>query len=197
MHNGKTSERNSHQLPNLFKVCFFSSSLIFWQMLILSAPAYAGADLGNLGNFPKWKNVEILFTGPPSQGATNPNPFDISVDVLFTAPSGKTYNVPAFYDGNGIGSLDGTVWKVRFSADEIGSWSFGTQSPTNQLDQFIGSFNVISSSQNGPDFYRWGRLEYMGTPANQIRYLKFRDGPYWLKAGADDPENFLGNFSKL
>ncbi len=40
MHNGKTSERNSHQLPNLFKICLFSCSLIFWQMLILSAPAY-------------------------------------------------------------------------------------------------------------------------------------------------------------
>src|SRR5688572_29752245 len=27
-----------------------------------------------------------------------------------------------------------------------------------------------------------------------MRYLKFRDGPYWLKAGCDDPENFLGAF---
>ena len=40
--------------------------------------------------------------------------------------------------------------------------------------------------------WRWGRLEAVGTAENGVRYLKFRDGPYWLKAGCDDPENFLG-----
>ena len=43
-------------------------------------------------------------------------------------------------------------------------------------------------------FWKLGRLEAVGTAANRIRYLKFRDGPYWLKAGCDDPENFLGRY---
>jgi hypothetical protein len=36
-------------------------------------------------------------------------------------------------------------------------------------------------------FLKWGRLEYVGA-----HYLKFHDGPYWIKGGANSPENFLG-----
>jgi CubicO group peptidase (beta-lactamase class C family) len=35
-------------------------------------------------------------------------------------------------------------------------------------------------------FLKWGRLEYVGG-----HYLKFRDGPYWIRGGTDSPENFL------
>ena len=37
-----------------------------------------------------------------------------------------------------------------------------------------------------PGFLRWGRLGYAGK-----HYLKFQDGPYWIKGGTDEPENFL------
>ncbi len=36
------------------------------------------------------------------------------------------------------------------------------------------------------DFFRLGRLEYAGS-----HYLKFRDGPYWIKTGTNSPENLL------
>lgn len=117
------------------------------------------------------------------------------MDVTFTGPSGQTYTVPGFYDGNNNGGLDGNIWKVRFSADENGTWILVSNSTNTQLDGYTGSFNVANPSPNAPDFYKWGRLEYVGTAVNKIRYLKFRDGSYWLKAGSDDPENFLGNFS--
>lgn len=58
-----------------------------------------------------------------------------------------------------------------------------------------GTFTVTAASPDAPGFYRWGRLEAVGTAQNRIRYLKFHDGPYWLKAGCDDPENFLGKSS--
>lgn len=32
----------------------------------------------------------------------------------------------------------------------------------------------------------WGRLKYVGG-----HYLKFRNGPYWIRGGTDSPENFL------
>jgi hypothetical protein len=35
-------------------------------------------------------------------------------------------------------------------------------------------------------FLKWGRLEYVGN-----HYLKFRDGPYWIKGGVNSPENWL------
>lgn len=37
-----------------------------------------------------------------------------------------------------------------------------------------------------PGYSRWGRLEYAGG-----YYLKFKDGPYWIRGGTDSPENFL------
>ncbi len=144
--------------------------------------------------FAKWAPIEIALTGPPSRGRGEPNPFAVSLDVLFTGPSGTQYRVPGFYDGDGRGGLDGSVWKVRFSADEIGPWKYVSQSNDRQLDGRSGEFTVTEPPENAPAFYRWGRLEYTGTAENRLRYLKFRDGPYWLKAGCDDPENFLGGY---
>ena len=149
---------------------------------------------GYIGTFAKWAKIEIEMIGPDSQGAGNPNPFDILLDVTFTGPGAEEYNVPGFYDGDGNGGMDGDVWKVRFSADQIGRWTFTSSSSGSQLDGYTGSFDVIRPPGSAADFYKWGRLEYVGTPENKIRYLKFHDGPYWLKAGCDDPENFLGSY---
>jgi hypothetical protein len=145
--------------------------------------------------FAKWAPIEFVFTGPESRGRGEPNPFAVSIDVVFTGPSGKKYRVPGFYDGDGRGGLDGDVWKVRFSADEIGRWRYIVHSDHHRLDGCMGRFIVTEPSEDAPAFHRWGRLEYTGTAENRLRYLKFRDGPYWLKAGCDDPENFLGNCS--
>jgi len=151
-------------------------------------------DLGYIGRFGKWAKVEIALTGPGSLGEGQPNPFDIFVDGVFTSPTGKQYEVPGFYDGDGKGDLDGNVWRVRFSADETGKWTFACRSKNRLLDGWKGWFSVVAVPDGAAGFYRWGRLEAVGTASNQIRYMKFRDGPYWLKAGCDDPENFLGGY---
>ena len=144
--------------------------------------------------FAKWAKVEFSFRGPAAQGRGEPNPFAVKLDVDFCAPGGRHYRVPGFYDGDGRGGLDGDVWKVRFSADEIGSWTYTTISDNQQLHGKTGRFTVSDVPANAEGFWRWGRLEAVGTADNSIRYLKFRDGPYWLKAGCDDPENFLGRY---
>jgi len=148
----------------------------------------------NVRSLAKWASIEITFTGPESRGEGEPNPFAVLLDVMFTGPSGRQYRVPGFYDGDGRGGLDGDLWKVRFSADETGHWKYISQSDDRRLDGHSGQFTVIESPEDAPAFYRWGRLEYTGTAENKLRYLKFRDGPYWLKAGCDDPENFLGGY---
>jgi hypothetical protein len=150
--------------------------------------------VGSVESFAKWATIEIAFRGPKSKGRGEPNPFAISFDVIFGGPGGKEYRVPGFYDGDGRGGLDGDVWKVRFSADETGRWKYVSSSDHRRLDGHSGAFIIAEPSENAPAFYRWGRLEYTGTAENKIRYLKFRDGPYWLKAGCDDPENFLGDY---
>ncbi len=116
------------------------------------------------------------------------------MDVEFTSPGGQTFLVPAFYDGDGSGGMDGDVWRVRFSPDSVGLWSYASFSSEPLLGGNTGSFQVIDPSGCGsyvagglPDFGCVGRLEYVGE-----HYLKLADGPYWLKGGADDPEDFLG-----
>ena len=154
----------------------------------------AQKDLRDIGTFAKWAKVEIPLRGPVSKGTGEPNPFDVFVNVLFTGPSGKTYRIPAFYHGDGEGGLDGNQWAVRFSADETGRWWFRSRSQDKTLDGVTGSFTVTAVPEDAADFYRWGRLEAVGTAENEIRYLKFREGPFWMKAGCDDPENFLGAY---
>jgi hypothetical protein len=166
--------------------------------LILSMSCLSGTGLGpanDYGQFAKWSRIEIAFAGPESRGHADRNPFAVRLDVDFTSPSGKRYRVPGFYDGDGKGGPDGNVWKVRFSADEMGPWKFQAESDNNMLHGKIGRFAVTATSPNAAGFWKLGRLESVGTAENKIRYLKFRDGPYWVKAGCDDPENFLGNYA--
>jgi len=151
-------------------------------------------DMGNLGQFAKWYGIEISFTGPDSSGGGDPNPFGTYVDVIFTSPTSREYRVPGFYNGDISGTPNSRRWTVRFSADEVGTWTFASESENGHLDNYTGSFSIRKPSDDAMGFYRWGRLEAVGTAGNGIRYLKFRDGPYWLKAGCDDPENFLGKY---
>jgi len=157
---------------------------------VMSSPTLAA----DAGRFAKWSRIELEFEGPASCGTGSPNPFAVRVDVNFTSPRGKQFCVPGFYDGDGRGGMDGAVWRIRFSADELGRWTYASVSSHKKLDGQTGTFTVTDVPKDATGFWRTGRLEYTGTAKNKIRYLKFRDGSYWLKAGCDDPENFLGGY---
>ncbi|MCA9377118.1 DUF5060 domain-containing protein [Candidatus Dojkabacteria bacterium] len=156
------------------------------------------------GDLVKWHTVTIDFQGPNlSEVQSDPNPFlDFRLNVQFKAPSGKTYNIPGFFAGDGNGGGSGKVWRARFTPGESGNWEYtasfrsGPQvaidlSPTagvsDSFDGQTGSFNIAPLDTNAKGFRSMGRLEYVG-----LYYLKFADGPYWLKGGIDSPENFLG-----
>ena len=148
--------------------------------------AVSSKDLGDLGTYHKWHKIQVVLPGPAMSVTGAANPFTIPVDVTFIGP-GSNVTVPAFYDGDGVGGYSGNVWKVRFSAGALGQWSFTSASTEPTLSGYSGTFSVDAPPPTDPDFLRWGRLLYAGN-----HYLKFADGGPWLKAGIDDPENFLG-----
>ena len=118
--------------------------------------------VGDEIRFAKWSKIELSFRGPASLGRGEPNPFAAKLDVDFRSPGGRQYCVPGFYDGDGRGGLGGDVWKVRFSADETGSWTYTTSSDNRQLNGTTGQFTVTDVPADAEGVWRWGRLEAMG-----------------------------------
>jgi CubicO group peptidase (beta-lactamase class C family) len=155
------------------------------------------------GERKKWHPITIDFRGPDtSEKAVNPNPFlEYRLGVQFTSPSGNTYDVPGFYAGDGQGQGSGNIWRVRFTPGEAGEWTFmalfrkghrvsvslnANAGESTAFDGCSGTFSVEGCDENALGFLKWGRLEYIGE-----HYLKFHDGPYWLKGGNDTPEDLL------
>jgi hypothetical protein len=123
----------------------------------------------------------------------DPNPFLVEVEATFTGPVGQIFVIPGFYDGDGAGGMDGNIWKVRFTPDAVGEWSYTTSSQEPLLNGHSGAFRATSPQDclpytpgGMPDFSCLGRLKYTGE-----HYLKFANGEYWFKAGVNDPEAFL------
>lgn len=105
-----------------------------------------------------------------SQGT--PNPFtavDLSADV--TSPSGRTYSVFGFFDGNGQGGAVGRVFKIRIFADEEGTWQWTTRSNEPSLHGKSGSF-VCAGLLAGP--FAAGPLEI---DPERPRIFRYRNGP--------------------
>jgi hypothetical protein len=160
------------------------------------------------GELRQWHTVTLTFTGPNTSENNATNPFlDYRLNVTFTAPNGRTFLVPGYYaaDGNAAdsGANSGNKWQANFSPDQTGQWryeaSFRTGSnvavnlsanagsPTS-FNGASGNFTIGNNNKSLPDNRANGRLSYVGE-----RYLKYEGtGNYFLKAGADSPENLLG-----
>jgi hypothetical protein len=159
------------------------------------------------GELKKWHKVTIGFSGVP-QGERNnlESPFTYyRLDVNFTHPaSSKSYLVPGYYacDGNAAntGAINGPIWLVHFSPDEVGTWTWqasftkgenvaqnGGGVSASFFDGETGSFEIEPTDKTGRDLRGKGRLQYVG--AHHLRFAE--TGEWFLKAGADSPENFL------
>jgi len=179
-------------------------------LALCGALALAGPSSGQVsGTLAKWNTVTVDFAGPSASETGTVNPFlDYRLNVTFShAATGKTYVVPGFFDGDGAGGASGNVWRARFTPDEPGAWTYtasfrqgsnvainlsasaGTATSFNGTG---GNFTVAGLDPAAPGFLKWGRLEYVPNAGLASHYLKFRDGGYWIKGGADSPENFLG-----
>ncbi len=100
------------------------------------------------------------------------NPFDpddIDIMVTFTSPSGRKWNIPGFYQ-----YTFGTMWKVRFSPDELGVWKYQVKvrdkSGTGLSEE--KSFKAIRSKYKGPV-----RI------ASNKRYLEYKNGSPFYGVG--------------
>ena len=161
------------------------------------------------GELKQWHDVVLTFNGPRSDEADEVNPFlDHRLDVTF-AQGDQQYIVPGYYaaDGNAgqTGATDGNKWRVHFLPPEPGTWTYTAwfrTGPDIALDggmatagqarktgtRKTGTITVEPTDKIGRDFRAQGLLRYTGR-----RYLQFaHTGTYFIKGGADSPENFLG-----
>ncbi len=156
--------------------------------------------------YKKWHTVELSFVGPETSESAKDNPFlNYRLTVEFKNEN-KKYIIRGFYaaDGNSseTSAKSGNIWKVRFSPDKIGKWTYnatlhrdnnialdddinkGTLIP---IENSQGKFIVSQSDKDGIDFRAHGQLKAHNG------YYKFKDSnAYWLKGGTNSPENLLG-----
>ncbi|MDH4238562.1 MAG: DUF5060 domain-containing protein [Phycisphaerae bacterium] len=158
------------------------------------------------GELKKWHTITITFTGPTTGEEAEPNPFlDYRLNVTFTRDK-KQYVVPGYYAADGdsaeTSSASGNKWRVHFVPDEEGQWSFRASLRTGpdialnsdpeagkSVSFFVtnGTFTIGPTNKKGRDLRGKGFLKYVGK-----RYLQFAEtSEYFLKGGADSPENFL------
>lgn len=109
----------------------------------------------------QWGVYELSLKGP-SDG----NPYmDNSLDATFTNGS-QTVTVPGFYDGNG-------TYKIRFSPDRPGRWTYVTRSNLAELSDRSGSFRCVEPTGNNH-----GPLRIVNT-----YYLEYADGTPFYSVG--------------
>lgn len=100
------------------------------------------------------------------------NPFDpedIDIKAVFTSPSGKIWTIPGFYH-----YTFGTMWKIRFSPDELGEWKYKVMIKDKGGEGISGqnSFKAIPSKFKGPI-----KL------AQNNRYLEYKNGTPFYGVG--------------
>lgn len=178
-------------------------------VVLLGPGAVAKGKVDVTGELKKWHKVTLTFDGPDAGEEATPNPFlGYRLNVFFTKGS-RCYIVPGYYaaDGNagGTSASEGNKWRVHFVPNATGRWTYMVSFRTGPniavsaelgegepvyFDGVTDTLDVIESDKTGRDFRGKGMLQYVGE-----RYLRFAEtGEYFLKGGADSPENFLAYF---
>lgn len=140
----------------------------------------------------------------PHQLDTSPeNPWlDWRMDLMLESPSGRTFQVPGFFAGDGERGPQGDVWCVRFSPpNEPGLWlghavlRSGDQVNVAARIDAAGTivfaeslrFRVQPPAVDAQGFFARGPIRPDG-------FGRFRDalGGLFVKAGVGSPENLLG-----
>ena len=102
-------------------------------VLVCLAPPLRGDDVPDTEAN---RVAEILFTAEKKHD----DPFNtIDLDVIFTAPDGKSVRVPAFW-------AEGDVWRVRYASPQVGSHAYRTHCS----DPTDAGLNASGRDQNPP-----------------------------------------------
>ncbi|MGC9330004.1 MAG: DUF5060 domain-containing protein, partial [Candidatus Hinthialibacter sp.] len=70
------------------------------------------------------------------------NPFAVECKGIFQSPNGRTLTQWGFYAGE-------NTWKIYFMPDELGNWSFVTESTDPDLHAQTGAFRCVPSTLPG------------------------------------------------
>ncbi|GAB4127548.1 MAG: hypothetical protein OHK0050_40860 [Roseiflexaceae bacterium] len=138
------------------------------------APTIA-AVLASTASLGRYERIDLTVDAK----ATYQNPFDarqVALSATFTAPSGRVWQVPGFWDAR-------ERWMVRFTPSEIGTWSYtATISDTNGLaTSTTAQFDVIPSEHKG-----WLQVASWVDPGWSPRYLAYHDGTPFYGVGHCD-----------
>jgi hypothetical protein len=131
-------------------------------LLALLAPALAPGQVLQHGRFERSFEASAEYADPVR---------DVALAVEFTGPGGRRQEVPGFWDG-------GRRWKVRFSPEATGKWSFRTRASNaadSGLHQQGGSFEV-NAYQGGNLLYRDGAPRL----SQNRRYFVQANGRPWF-----------------
>lgn len=167
------------------------------------------SDVVVTGERKLWHKITLTLKGPfARERDIDPNPFtDYRLTGIFTHPeSRRSYTVPGYFAADGRAAESsaeaGSCWRVHFSPDRTGRWEYelillqgrwiavepAARAHARRISRRAGWFDVGPSDKSEPDFRARGRLQYVGH-----RYLRCAgSGEYFLKVGADSPENLLG-----
>ena len=187
------------------------NSLQLLLLLLLPGPGFgqlAQAKPAQIsGELKKWHKITLTFDGPETSESASYNPFlNYRLNVQFTNGE-KSYIIPGYFAADGdaanTSATKGRKWRVHFTPDTIGEWQYqvsfrkGSNVAVSEelnagesagyVNGMIGSFTVTQSDKTAPDNRARGRLQFVNKT-----YLQFAEtGEYFLKAGADAPENLL------
>lgn len=160
------------------------------------------------GELKTWHKVTLTFDGPESSELATPNPFtDYRLNVTFTQGE-QQFVVPGYFAADGqaayTSSDSGNKWRIHFSPNAEGEWTYEVSfrkgsgiavskeegESAKFMDGAHGTFVVEKTDKSGRDLRAHGRLQYVGE-----HYLQFAEtGKYFLRCGADAPENFLAYY---
>ncbi len=179
--------------------------LLFFPM-IFSCQTASKQGIVVQGELQQWHKVTLVLNGPETSEWALENPFlDYKLAATFTKGT-KSYTVPGYFAADGqageSSANEGSVWKVHFRPDEVGSWNYKVSFRTGKniavldgdnlgnavaLDGMEGTIDISESTKSGADFRSKGRIVN-----GEKGYFKFQDKEdIWIKNGADSPENFL------
>ena len=160
------------------------------------------SNISGTNTLEKYDKQEITFN--ISTSASNPQlPFDISpptgitgidgisVDGIFTSPTGKVWSQPGFYyqvfddqvkdGGEWFYPTGQAVWKIRFTPDEIGTWQYyiKARDKTGTAQTGTRYFTVTPSTNHG----------FIRVSKSDPRYFEYSDGTYFPALGMNSAYN--------
>jgi hypothetical protein len=149
------------------------SILVILVICLLSIDAYGAPEIIRIRKNKESVGLYNKFELDLNIKAEYANPFDpeeITIDAIFTSPTGKEWKIPGFYNMVSFNS----VWMVRFSPHELGEWTYviTIRDKNGEIKSDKDSFTAVPSTYHGP----------LQVAANK-RYLEHADGTPFYGVG--------------